>query len=456
MAKKLTYEEVKNFIEVESGSGCKLLSKEYKDLHSKIVLKCKCGKEFITTLGNFEYGGKKQCNKCSGKHRYTYLEADNFLNQNKNFYNGLITIHNNKHDILSVDKKIKTIDLDGYMYSNNFNSLRQIKKLRPFSPNNKYVIENIKHWLKLNRKQYQLISDKMLKSTDKLHFVCDKGHDFYMKFNNMLFLDYSCPVCAGNKKYTYEEVKQLFHEKGYTLISKKYKNSKSELEYMCNKHSELGIQKTTLNSFNQCDYICKGCLKEHKRDLYAKTQNEFENEVYELVGDEYTVLGEYVNTHTKILMLHNECNSTWEIEPNAFLSDVRCPSCSVSSGENKIKEFLNINNIKYSMQVKFDNCKNIRPLPFDFSVTNKNNKLLFLIEYDGEGHYEPYRYGDKDKMLKKLKRQQYHDNIKNQYCKDNNIPLIRIPYWQFDKIEEILNKWLIKYGLIHKENIMMK
>ena len=48
---------------------------------------------------------------------------------------------------------------------------------------------------------------------------------------------------------------------------------------------------------------------------------------------------------------------------------------------------------------------------------------------------------------------QYHDKLKNKYCKKNNIPLIRIPYWQFDKIEQILDKWLNKYGLTNNNNL---
>jgi len=64
-----------------------------------------------------------------------------------------------------------------------------------------------------------------------------------------------------------------------------------------------------------------------------------------------------------------------------------------------------------------------------------------LIEYDGEFHYKPARYSkDKNKMLVKLKYQQENDNIKNIYCKNNNIPLLRIPYWEFKNIETILEE----------------
>ena len=58
-----------------------------------------------------------------------------------------------------------------------------------------------------------------------------------------------------------------------------------------------------------------------------KTHEEFVKEVYDLVGDEYTVLGEYVNSKTKILMKHNICNYEWMVNPCDFLSGKRCFKC---------------------------------------------------------------------------------------------------------------------------------
>ena len=57
-----------------------------------------------------------------------------------------------------------------------------------------------------------------------------------------------------------------------------------------------------------------------------------------------------------------------------------------------------------------------------------------LLEADGEQHYTPEYYvtfNNEEERLEKFKKRQKLDNIKNQYCKDNNIKLIRIPYWEF-------------------------
>ena len=59
-----------------------------------------------------------------------------------------------------------------------------------------------------------------------------------------------------------------------------------------------------------------------------KTQEEFEREVYDLVGNEYTVIGKYTRTRDKILMKHNICGNEWSVKANNFLTgNSRCYYC---------------------------------------------------------------------------------------------------------------------------------
>lgn len=74
-------------------------------------------------------------------------------------------------------------------------------------------------------------------------------------------------------------------------------------------------------------------------------------------------------------------------------------------------------------------------LRFDFAILDSNDDVAKLIEYDGEFHYKEYYESQTFESL------QIHDE-RNQYCKDNNIPLLRIPYWEFENIKWILEKWL--------------
>lgn len=121
-----------------------------------------------------------------------------------------------------------------------------------------------------------------------------------------------------------------------------------------------------------------------------------------------------------------------------------CPICNFSKGEKRIEHFLNLNKQNYKYQYEFLDLKGINGgfLRFDFAVFNNNNSILTLIEYDGEFHFGEIYKGDG------YERTKIHDQRKNEYCKLNNIPLLRIPYWEFDNIEKILTQELIKCNFL--------
>lgn len=133
-----------------------------------------------------------------------------------------------------------------------------------------------------------------------------------------------------------------------------------------------------------------------------------------------------------------DCGNNTEIS-GARLKDGTTKSCGcikTSIGEMNIRHILQENNIEFKEQVSFDDLKNIKPLRFDFGIYD-NNKLIRLIEFDGIQHYEPQQY-----FTHSLEETKKNDSIKNNYCKTNGIPLVRIPYWERDKItlEKILGK----------------
>ena len=101
--------------------------------------------------------------------------------------------------------------------------------------------------------------------------------------------------------------------------------------------------------------------------------------------------------------------------------------------EKRIEKFLISNNIDYICEKTFDDCKNVSFLHFDFYLP----KLNLIIEFDGPFHTKPI-YGED--VLKKVK---INDQIKNKYCKDNNINLLRISYLNLKNIEEILSEEIL-------------
>jgi hypothetical protein len=106
--------------------------------------------------------------------------------------------------------------------------------------------------------------------------------------------------------------------------------------------------------------------------------------------------------------------------------------CLVSKGENKISQLLKENNINFTTQKYFQDCKFLDTgyyAKFDFWVNNK-----YLIEYDGEQHFyykdSLHTWNNKENYNKVIS----HDQYKNQWCKEHDIPLIRIPYTHLEKL----------------------
>ena len=95
---------------------------------------------------------------------------------------------------------------------------------------------------------------------------------------------------------------------------------------------------------------------------------------------------------------------------------------NISKGNVKIADILDEANIPYEVEKTFVTCKDKKELPFDFYINNS-----YLLEYDGEQHFDKNSIFDYEYTHK-------HDLIKNQWCKENNIPLIRIPYTHYSKL----------------------
>lgn len=110
--------------------------------------------------------------------------------------------------------------------------------------------------------------------------------------------------------------------------------------------------------------------------------------------------------------------------------------CQSSLGEQKIIQLLNQNNIIYETQKTFNTCRSLYTnclLRFDFYINNE-----FLLEFDGEQHY---KYKDTNWDTKEHYEQtKLRDKYKNNWCKQNNIVLKRIPYWKRNTltIEDIM------------------
>lgn len=134
---------------------------------------------------------------------------------------------------------------------------------------------------------------------------------------------------------------------------------------------------------------------------------------------------------------------------NSSLRNGKTLSCGcnrMSKGERKIENFLEKKNIAYKKEYSFSDLKGAtNPLRFDFALFSLKKELIGLIEFQGQQHYESSSYFGGEE---RLKRQQENDNRKRQYCGDKNIPLFEIPYYEYENLEQILEKKLLEWEVI--------
>jgi hypothetical protein len=291
---------------------------------------------------------------------------------------------------------------------------------------NNITYEYIKEYIE--QYGYKLLSSEYVKAKSKIEMMCDKGHMYFTTWDGFR-AGRRCPECAKSKlgnynRKTLEEVKiNIESVDGYKLLSTSYKNGCTKLELQCPKGH---IFQMTWNNFMRGERC--GYCSSRKKKTYEEVKSYIESfEGYILISKEYK------NSWTK---LEIQCpkrhifNMNW----GNFTSGYRCADCNLSKGEEKIKNILLKQNIKFKQQYSFnDLISDIGyPLKFDFGCFV--NDKLFLVEYDGVFHYEKQYAEDK------FERTQLHDKLKNNYCNTNNISLLRIPYWEFDNVEEILLK----------------
>lgn len=283
--------------------------------------------------------------------------------------------------------------------------------------------------MSLHRWGFSILSDVYSGNKVRMKFKCDEGHVFFMSWDNF-YSGNGCCYCNGNYKKTHadfcNDIKNKYGDE--YLVVGEYVSSNEKIDI---KHVKCG------NVYKVRPYSilggrgCNHCFGNKLKSTYT-----FKKEVRDLVGNEYFVIGDYINSKTKIEMRHSLCGHVYKIEPQSFLWGTRCARCKSSKGEKVIDTYLTEKSIRFKREYKFDDCVYRNPLRFDFAIFDDDYNLKTVIEYDGIQHYKPIDvFGGDDGYKETIIR----DNIKNKYCEDNGISLFRIPYYEIKKIEEMLD-----------------
>jgi len=299
-------------------------------------------------------------------------------------------------------------------------------------------IEFIEKAQKKHNNRYDYSQAVYTKSSSKIKIICPDHGEFEQITRNHLF-GQGCPVCRVESIIEKQLMTQdEFVNKANTIHSSKYNYSSAiytgSYQYIyinCLKHGEFK-QKAHNHLTGQG---CPRCKIESVRLFNSDTKESFLNKVKLLESKYDYSLVEYVSSSTKVKIICPK-HGVFEQTPNNHLFGKQgCPTCNDSKGEKDVTNYLKINNYVFERQKTFEDCKNIYLLPFDFYLPTYN----ICIEYDGKQHHIPCEHFGGEEAFIELKKR---DEIKNNYCKNNNIRLVRISYKEsiIDRLNEELWK----------------
>jgi len=230
----------------------------------------------------------------------------------------------------------------------------------------------------------------------------------------------------SKKKTIKEFIEQSIdtHGKKYEYTLTEYVNTATKVKLICPDHGTFEVRP---NDHLSKGVGCRFCVGVSVNDFIIRA-TEVHNGRYDYSSVDYTLNSEKVKI---VCSEHGTFHQTiWN-----HLIGCGCPICNLSKGELTVKKYLEDNNIEYHREKTFDGCVDKKHLRFDFCLPNHN----ICIEYDGIQHYEPSDFYGGEQGFEQTKRR---DQIKTQYCKDNNITLIRIRYDEGidNKLKQILVK----------------
>ena len=281
---------------------------------------------------------------------------------------------------------------------------------------------------KVHNNVYDYSKVNYINTKTKVTIICLEHGEFEQKPNNHLS-GQGCLNCVDRSKCkstTGEFIQKAneVHSNKYGYLKVEYINNQTKVTIICPEHGEFEQTPTSHLSGKGCPE-CGIIERKTKNSLTTEKFIQKANEVHDNIYDYSKV--EYVNSYTKVTIICPE-HGEFEQKPNGHLSGQGCPKCKSSKGEEEVRKWLAENNILFEEQKTFEDCVYKSKLKFDFYISEPNT----LIEYDGVFHF-------KETTLKNnLSESLIKDKIKDEYCINNNINLVRIGFWEKDNVNNIL------------------
>lgn len=278
--------------------------------------------------------------------------------------------------------------------------------------------------------------------------ICDKHGEFQQR-PDMHYEGKGCQRCAVESRR--KPVKNRFIRFINTLKEKQPKEfvdgfDFSDAVFVDQKTLIRNVKCLRTNTVSDLwpNPILKGlCCASCKGAKLLKKQEHFLENCKKVHGNRYDYSKVvYVKTDIPVIIIckyHGEFLQRPHCHANDRGDGNGCPVCCASKGESKIEMFLKQHNIEHIFEHKVKIGKFFHW--YDFYLP-KNN---LIIEFHGLQHYQLTPFWGKGGGKAALKLRQERDKNKEQWCKDNNVNLVVIPYSQLGKIDEVLEAALLTY-----------
>jgi len=283
---------------------------------------------------------------------------------------------------------------------------------------------------------------------NEVKIICKIHGEFLQTAHNHLCKK-GCIECGkekvkNSKKYDVDSLINRFVEKhgnfyDYSLVTdKNYINMHSPLPIICPIHGEF-YQPAMTHLVSKCYQCGRNAASTNKRICFTDfvaASNKIHSNKYSYCDDGYQGV---CKNKIKIIC---EKHGVFYQSPILHMHGCGCPGCKKSLGEMNVEGYLKTKHIEYFQNKSFEGCYYKNKLLFDFYLPKYN----ITIEFDGLQHFQPVKHFGGCEGFRVTKAR---DTIKNTFCVNNNIGLIRIRYDEIDKIEEILTA-CITHGIRYR------
>jgi hypothetical protein len=263
---------------------------------------------------------------------------------------------------------------------------------------------------------------------------------------------FKCPHCPYRCSYN------SYLQRHIKMVHDKIKDLKCSIcDYMTCKNSNLKHHIKAIHDKIKdfecviCPYKCSQniTLQQHIKQVHDKIKD------FECIKCPY-MTSKNSNLKTHIKQVHDKIKDF-----KCSICDYRCSTNSsltlhikvctgkinCSSGELAVMNVLKALNITYLYDSSYGNVRHKGLLKWDFVIETSGEPLF--IEYDGECHTLPIRYGgiSQEKAESNLKSSKIRDKIKDDYCDNNGLLLLRIPYYEKENIISLVSDFVYENTL---------